>query len=310
MYGPLFIFVYILLYALAAVYIFYIAPARAARVGSAEDMALPLQPNVYELAWLRGAESELIVLLIYTLLRRDFFVLEYNKKSSAIYLALNKKQTEINALTLIEKQTVQLLSKSTQIDIFAKQLAGSTEFKKQSDGIKKKLMAESLVWSDKEEEKYFRIKKGVMFLLIIIGIYKLMAAVVHGHSNVLFIVIIAIFGSISLMNFKVKRLPTSKGKEFLKGFQEMFRPVSGEKLLNQPLYLQQLLLSLYGFHLLEASSFKSFYRNVTGFLTEEKPVFWDNTTWNTGSGGSSSGCGSSCGGSCGGGCGGGCGGCS
>lgn len=310
MYGPAFLLFYVLLYILAAIYLFYIAPKLAAKVPEDPYQALPGNPDVYELAYLRGAENEVVALLIYTLLRKEYFVFQTENKKTSLHITRNEKHQQNAVLPEIEKDALEELDKPKAIDAFAKKLSHCSKFLHHCANIKNKLEKDSFLWSSKEAEQFGRMKLFTIALLVALGLYKVSAALSHGHNNVIILIIIAIAGSLILNKMQVKEIPTSKGRARLKNFKEMFKPVQGPPLLFQPLYLQQTLLALYGFYLLESSSMNNFYHLVAGQLEARKGVYLESDSFTFSS---SSGCssGSSCSGGsgCGGGCGG-CGGCS
>jgi uncharacterized protein (TIGR04222 family) len=303
MYGPFFLVLYILLYVAGFIYILFFAPKKAGRLRDESVPVIPSQPNVYEIAYLRGGETEVMVLVIYSLIKRDYFTLCTDKATSSIALRKAKNHANVNALSMMEKQVCNLLTGDTVVTTFSKYLIKDPDFLKHCESIRKKLESEKTIWGDEERRKFILLKFCVIGGLISLGLYKLLAATAHGHRNVGFLFFIALLGSVILANIKSNTVPTSKGYKILEQFKNIFKPVEGNNLLKQPIYLQQLLLALYGFHLLSSTSYFNFHGHVMVKIPEKKSVSYDSGS-SSGSCSSASGCGSSCGGGCGGGCGG------
>lgn len=311
MYGPDFLVLYVAIYAVLLFLIRFILPEKIGNRYKESDPAVPDQPDAYQIAYLRRGEHEVLVLTVFNLIRRKYFSLERPK---AVY-TLKIRKTDISALTELERKVYHCLEKDTGLASFIKTTLKDDRFLNQCENIKKELEDENLIWTPKDLSDFKRWIDGIISVLVILGTYKMVAAIMHGHANIMGIILVSTLGSYLLSKIKVRVMPTSKGNSLLEKLRSVFKAVHGNKLLEQPSYIEHLLISLYGFEILSQSSYSMFYSYVQEQVNPASHIKYETVYGsNSGSGSScsSSGCsggGSGCGSSCGGGCGG-CGGCS
>lgn len=305
MYGPHFLILYISLYVLVLVLVWFLLPTIASGTKSIEDPKIPNQPYPDELAYLRGGEKEVALLSIYSLINKNYVRLLSNNDRSR--MAIVKRDNDINygLLDKTEKVIYEFVSIEKDIVELIENKLLMNEIKDAMYEIKQKLVAESILCSEKEKNKFKYLKWFLIVLLIGFGAYKLWAAYAHGHKNVMFIIAIAIIGSSIIDSIHINEILTKKGKTLLESIKHIFGAISGNKLFDQPLYMQQLLISLYGFKLLKESKKEHLYIYLKTNISASPGVYFQQN--NSSNGGSGCSGGSGCGG--GGGCGG-CGGCS
>ncbi len=302
MYGPIFLFVYVLLFVGAFLYIRFVLPVRLSVSKEEQNAKIPENPNPYEIIGISQTENDLMALVIFNMVRRGFFSFELR---DGTYYIKSKNEGNIHLLNELEKDVYNQLDKDGPLHGFVRSLNRSTAFKMHIETIRKKLELEGLIWGSKERRDFELYRMLILVGILALGLYKIMAAVHHGHSNVIGIVFFSIVGCIAMMRLKVQNMPTAKGKTFLENMKITFKPVYGNSLLKQPGYIEQTLLAVYGFALLNHSTYGNFYNHVVGELQPQNSIYFDSGS----PGGSSCSGGSGCGSSCGGGCGG-CGGCS
>lgn len=307
MFGPEFLILYGLLFVFAFWFIKNKAANIVGKINENNDLKIPLQPDPYEIAYIRAGEREVLTLIIYNLIKRNYFSLMTNKEKKNIALRKQKTEADINGLSIIERTVYNNLKEETYLKDFILKAESNPDFENQCNSLKKHLEGDHMIWTAKEFTKFSKLKRGILIFLTLIGIYKLIAAILHGHANVVFLLVEIVIGNILINDINFQNHKTSKGEKMLENFKSTFKPIFGDQLLAQPFFIQQLQLGIYGFILLSESQYNYLYKYLE---TQLKPIKTSNWDWNTSSSsGSSSGSGG-CGGSCGGGCGGGCGGCS
>jgi len=310
MYGPLFLFFYAFLFAIAYWFIKNKAFKIAGKVENENDTVIPLQPDPYEIAYTRGRDREVALLVIYTLIKREYFSLLTNKEKKNVVIKKKKTDAEINALNILERSVFNCLKNELSLKQLVEKAERNEEFIKQCSSLEIHLQQQKIVWSDNERERFKKIRKGIIIFLVCIGLYRTIAAIMHSHFNVIFLLAEMVIGSFMLADISFTRAFTSKGEKVIDNYKNTFKAINGEVLLQQPFFILQLQLAIYGFVLLQNSKHEYLYEYIRSQLLPAKKTIED--WWPTSQGGgSSSSCSSSCGGggSCGGGCGG-CGGCS
>lgn len=308
MYGPDFLALYFALYVLILFFTRYSLPGRIGNKYKDENLLIPDQPEPYKIAYLRHGAHEVLILVIFNLIRRKYFLLGKAKK----HLSVNSKNKDIHALSMLEKDVYNCLDQEMSLSRFVKIALEENKFKNHCESIRQELEQENLIWAQQDLDSFKRVKDALMYGLIIFGFYKLVAAIIHNHFNIFGIIVISALGTYLFSKIRVNVLPTAKGNGLLVKLRAAFKPVAGNTLLSQPPYLEHLLLSIYGFEILTHSAYAHFHLNLINEM-QPKPtinfetVYASDSSSSGGSGCSSSGC--SGGGGCGGGCGG-CGGCS
>jgi uncharacterized protein (TIGR04222 family) len=320
MYGPFFLAFYALVTFLVIYFLRY-KSGRLINTGEAiRDLQIPLQPDPFEIAYLKGGEKQVLLLVIYSLINRGYLHVSTNDKKTDVRIGKKEKALPVNALNNQEEIVFSCTTKKGMpITNFLNE-SFSEKFTASCEPLRKKLEADNLLVDEGAEKKFKTLKSlGVGFILLL-SLYKFMAAIQHGHSNVFFLFLFTIIAVILINN--VKKVKLVRRINYLKELRTAFNYTADSGFDLQPFYIKQLQLAIYGADVLKNSkqSYLSKYYN-DHFINNrttlwEKPDLDDRNSWiaapasfNTGScssGGcsSSSGCGSSCGGGCGGGCGG------
>lgn len=253
---------------------------------------IPTNPDPLEIAYLRGGENEVTRLVVLDLIQRGY--LEIDKQN--INQPINRPN--VNILTSLERDVLNhFLSPRKANQIFKSQLLGKV--KQHCTVYEQRLQNEQLLSSETASSFARRIAWKGKLIILGLGSYKLIIAVINGHSNVMFLVFMAITSIIILTNVcKVPRL-SDRGKAYLKALQQTFAQLKNQvsNHTDNSGDLNNILLpvAVFGVSILAASPF-----------AEYEKLFHISAA--TANGGVSGGCGSSCGSGCGGGCGG-CGGC-
>jgi uncharacterized protein (TIGR04222 family) len=311
MYGPDFLVFYSLL---ILVIVFFIRTIVPKIIGGNKEgefkQKIPMQPDPYEIAYLRGGEREVALLGVYILICRGYLSVLTNTDKSDVRVGKKKQTPTLDALTNYEAALLGIIgSKEKPINKLMSSSNTSGALKNSCKIFREKLNAEKLLPREDDEISFKRWKAGCISLIILVGLYKMTAAILHGHSNVMFIVVLGVAGCFSVFNLKINVLLSGNGKEYLEQLKTAFKPNKNLDISNQPLYYQQLQLAIFGMTLLDTTKY-AYLGNYYKKNFDKNSVYWDGPEFSSiGSCGGNCSSGSSCGGGCGG-CGGGCGGCS
>lgn len=321
MYGPMFL----LVYAVLIVFLIVIHRYKLKALDWTSKLPLPqipTNPDPYEIAYLRGGDNEVVRSVIFTLVQKGFIINTKDFLRNQSTFSKTEKVQDIHLLSKMEREVLYYFAESKNaFEIF------------QSDGItnvvknhclqyERKLLNENLLNPPETKSAADRNANIAAIVILAIGGFKLIAALSHGRTNVIFLIVMAIVGLIVL--YKTTRVPrlSHRGRAYLEELQIAFSnlkypPKKTTLQTPQPLptfaAVDPLLLGVgvFGVGALVGTNYD--YMNDT---------FQKSAVQNGGSSSTSSGCGTSCGssscssgGSCsggsscgGGGCGGGCGG--
>lgn len=291
MYGPYFLIfyaAYIAILYFACKYSFYIIDKSNDR----EVPHIPKEPDPYIVAYIRNGPKEVIKCVLFSLIERKYLIVNTAKTT----LKVAKKHPPIENLINLEavvfdfmvvKSEIGEMIESAALQIQVENLCKQNELLKKHDDL---VIGKNL--------RVFENIKGIAgFLVLALGAYKFIMAVLSGHSNVFFLMILGVVGLIIIFNIKPNSFSSKRGKLFIKDLETVYysKYEQGANFVSP--YNQLLLASIFGFQFLYGKGYK--YLEI-----------YRSPTYNNYGGGSGSSCSSSCGSSCGGGCGGGCGGCS
>lgn len=304
MYGPTFLFFYGCV--IAATLITSWWKIRAADP-TTDLPPLPLRanPDPYEIAYLRGGENEVTRLAIFDLIQRGYLKVSETKRwwgGKDQRLARPSNHPDPRHLSPLEQKVFHFFSSSrTAADIFqSDSLLG--DLKGLCADYESGLREERALCPFEVSEAAGRIGRAVAVVLLGLGGYKLTVAVLKGHFNVMFLIIMCIGSLIGLALVCRPQRLSKLGRDYLKRLQGVFerqKPKAGATAAGVPDTTLLLLVSLFGVGVLAETSYAYFSQ-----------MFRQSTA---GSGAWSGGCGGGCGGGSGcggGGCGGGgCGGC-
>lgn len=323
MYGPLFL----LLYIATGIFIIRLIRSKSARLINTEEVAdnvsIPLQPDPYEIAYLKGGEKQVLLLSIYSLISRGYLNVLTNNEKTDVRIGQKEKVPATAALNEQEKMVFKSTTKKEmRIANFLNEVF-TEKFTECCEPLRKKLEQDNLFVSEAAEKQFRQMKSLGAGVMIFFGIYKIIAAVKHDHDNIFFLLVLTILAPVFISN--VKKVKLARRDNYLDALKTAFNVTSGSDFDLQPFYMKQLQLAIFGVEVLKNSKLNylsNYYKNNVDYPNKywKNPDLDENDNWispvfnignfPTGSCSSSSGCGSGCGSSCGGGCGGGCGGCS
>src|SRR5688572_21052441 len=116
MYGPSFVFLYILLFVAAFLYVRYALADKISSSKKEDDINIPDQPDPYEVASIWQTENEVLALVIYNLVRRGYLSTE--QKSTTISIKSHGK--DVAMLNELEHAVYKRLEKPGSLSQFVK----------------------------------------------------------------------------------------------------------------------------------------------------------------------------------------------
>ncbi|MCE5243152.1 MAG: TIGR04222 domain-containing membrane protein [Syntrophobacteraceae bacterium] len=220
MYGPDFLILYA-----AAIIIALIVARRMVRNAAPADLAmpltLPLRPDPVEVAYLRGGEAEVIRFTVFKLIQNRLVMLNDAKSGTIVRIEDNARAS---ALGGFERAVYDSLYTPRKMKDVVKALFA--DFQARCLSYRTSLEDRGLLATAFARAKALRVRLYILALIFGLGGYKLAVALSRGHTNVLFLVIMAIIGTI--LAFKVCRVPrlSRRGREYLDRFKAQVRPTA------------------------------------------------------------------------------------
>lgn len=290
MYGPKFLLFYGTVIAIASAVCWLILWG----ADSTRNLPLPLipaNPNPYEIAYFQGAEKQLALLVVFNLIERG--LLQVDKKN--IERLPNCDNTE--QLTSIEQEVFAWFTEPrTAIDVswlLPRKIQQHCQVYEQI--LQHQQLLYLPAWNTAAKLTGF----AVSVIILSLGGYKFLVALVNGHHNVAFLIIMTVFGLI-LVGYTCTKAPrlSHLGRRYLQQFHKVFEQLQqkAQNGVSPSLTEYDLLVALFGANALSGTPYDSYSQM---FINSSSTYISSSS-----SGGCSSSCGSGCGSSCGGGCGG------
>lgn len=301
MYGPHFVLLYGVVIVMTTVACWLLCMMQ----DPTENLPLPLVPtnlDPYEIAYLRGGESQVTQLVMFDLIGRGY--LQVNKKS----IERSPERPDEEKLTPIEREVFDWISFPCTAREIIYPYSLPTDIKQHCTVYEQKLQNQKLLYLPEWQAQAQQVGFTGGVIILGLGGYKLLAALANGHDNVGFLILMAIFslGILWAIAFKSPPHQSHLGKSYLKQLQKVFAQLKQAKNSVSSIPDYDLLVALFGANALAGTEYDSYYQ---AFLIPTSS--YTSSSSGDGCGGGFSSCGNSCSSSCGGGggCGGGCGGC-
>lgn len=313
MYGPEFLLLYGVVIAITLGVCWVVFLVADSTVGLPLPL-IPANPNPYEIAYLQGEEGRVTKLVVFNLIHSGF--LQINKSN----IEQSPNYPNIEQLSSLEQEVFTWFTKPRMSVEISWDLP--RQIQQHCQVYEQVLQDRQLLYlSDwRRASQQAGLVGGAIILSL--GGYKFLAAIINGHHNVAFLVIMTMFAFVMLkvICYSPPRL-SYLGQRYLQQLQNVFEQLKiKQKVKNGvPSFASihthlsideyDLLLALFGVNALSGSPYDSYSQM---FINSRSTYASSSSSSGGGcSSGSSCGGGSSCSGgsSCGGGCGGGCGGC-
>lgn len=257
-----------------------------------KNLPLPLVPtefDPYEIAYLGGANRQITQLVVFNLIQRSF--LQLNKEN----IERSPDCPNIEQLTPLEQEILDWFTEPrTAAEI---EFALPSKIEQHCQVYKQSLQNQQLLYLPEWRTAAQQASLIGGAIILSLGGYKFLAALINGHHNVAFLISMTVFAFIMLrvICYSPPRL-SYLGQKYLQQLQDVFEQFNQKSKNGIPPLTSEyaLLVAIFGVKALIDTPYDS-YRRM--FISSRSSY----TTSSSGSCGSScsSGCGSSCG-SCGG----------
>jgi uncharacterized protein (TIGR04222 family) len=306
--GPMFLAFYIVF-----IFIILIAyPIIKSLLDRTSSVPLPpisQNPDAYEIAYLRGGANEVARSVIFSLRQKGLAQIETVGKQYFIAPTVANKTARLT--NSIEQAASDWLKFSREPkEVFS--ASGLAEMlQPYCDNYEQKLMRQQLLADNSLQTTTSMLKAFAMISIVLLGLYKFVAALNHGRSNVLFLIIVGIIGLIVVRFFAKPARVTKLGKSYLAQLETAFDRLRTQVQYAKPAAqsatfagVDPILLSvgIFGSGVLAGS----IYNDHNEAFQKSQAGSWSGSSCGSGCGSSSCSSGGDGGGSCGGGCGGGC----
>ncbi|MBC7475403.1 MAG: TIGR04222 domain-containing membrane protein [Candidatus Sericytochromatia bacterium] len=241
--------------------------------------SIPINPDPYEIAFLKGKTTEVVKLAFLKLIQLNYVQVEDNK------ICFINRIIPNSTLSSLEKYFVDYYSDPKNFHDIINTAAKLKITKEYCHRYSLKLQKYNLLNSTESQINLLKWNIFGSLLLFSLGAYKLIVSLINGYNNVGFTAILMVISPLILYSICHNIRITKNGKKYLKNLRFAFKDIKKQSkhlVASDPKFL--LLAGLFGVSSLAGTPYES-YSNI--FVSD-------------GSGDS----GSSCGGGCGGGCGG------
>jgi uncharacterized protein (TIGR04222 family) len=273
--------------------------------GRDDPPPVPLRPDPYQIAYLRGGENEVTRAVLFGLVERGYLQVLPAKSRMASptgwRISRAESAPDASLLSSLEWKVVSEFDKPRRAqDVF--QQGVPARVRGVCADYEQALRAEALLTDDSIRQSTHRVAWAASAVILGLGVFKLAAALSNGHSNVGFLLLMMVVSLCILpMIVKVPRL-SRRGRAYLERLQQAYTGLRRPRAISDPspaLDPLLLMVGVYGLPSLAGTTHARFAQ-----------MFPQSVSAGGGCGGATGGCGTSSGGGCGGGgCGGGCGGC-
>jgi uncharacterized protein (TIGR04222 family) len=290
MYGPTFLLFYAITIVLTLIICWAISRSRD-RTASLPRLLIPSQLNPYEVAYLRGGETEVARSVVFNLIQHGCLqVTPGEVKGTAQRIEWVPTHPYVDRLSQIERAVFDWFSLPRTAQGVFKASTLPEQLKAYCAIYEKYLNNEQLLTTPEMKRVSWLIWLGGAFIIASLGTYKLLVAIANGHSNVEYLIIMGVVALYILL--RVSRVPrlSARGQAYLKQLQLAFgslkqQVAKGADGATDITYMQ--VVGLFGVEMLAGTRY-SYFQEMFKSVTSN----------------SSGGCGGGCGGG-----GGGCGGC-
>lgn len=219
MYGPTFLFLYAVLIAISAVG-FYFLKQNLDWTAKMPLPQIPSDPDPYEIAYLRGGENEFARSVIFSLVQKGFLEIVNDSKTS--YIQLVRMQPNWTTLSQMERNVLGWFQETREVKHVFEPYGFVENLKPYSGTFEQKLQSGYLLTPSDVAMKTKLLGLLLGGSVLLLGAYKLVAAIFHGRYNIIFLIILSaiaffVFATIA----KTPRL-SSLGKQYLARMQNAF----------------------------------------------------------------------------------------
>jgi uncharacterized protein (TIGR04222 family) len=313
LYGPYFLIFYIC-FIVCTIIGYRVLRERIDKTAHYAIPPIPVNPDPFEIAYLRGGANELARAAVFSLNQKSLLRFANNEKTSHIYPT--GFQFDKRDLKPIERTTLEWFSATRETkELFSQKDGLAVALKPYCDTFQSRLKMQNFFPDAEMTRRNNRLALKAFLIFGGLGAYKIVAALYNGYWNVFGIVFITVIGLFVLGIAAKKSRLTKLGKMYLERLQLAFERIkpSNHNLLSVTETVPSATFAAVDPFLLSVGVFGG--AALAGTIYSDYNRAFERA--HSQSAASSGGCGSSCGSSScssgggdgGGGCGGGCGGC-
>ena len=186
---------------------------------------VPLHPDPYEIAYLRGGENEVTRVTILNLIQRGYLEIQETRKGrmKEQHIGQSPASHDTAALSSTLERDVfrDFTGPRTAREIFQSSLPRTV--KGHCTGYEQALRAERLLATEEQKQAVRRLGWTAALIILGLGGYKLAAALVNGYDNVVFLLLMAVVSTVVLAVMVQPRRLSRRGDEYLRRLQQAFQ---------------------------------------------------------------------------------------
>ncbi len=226
--GPYFLILYIFVSVFSVITLGYLK----SRLDSSDRFAIPAIPSeidLFETAYLRGGQNELARTLIFSLRKKGYVQIENGDKTAFLGRAPDVGTSRLSDVELL---ALEWLGPGREVN---ETFRGRASLVDKLSGFvaqyENRLHQRHLLIPEDSLAKLFRWKLTTMFMIIGLGGYKVLAAVLTGHYNILFTIVLAAIGIAAAWYVGRQSRRTKLGELYLGRLQETFQGLTHRSLI-------------------------------------------------------------------------------
>lgn len=258
MHGPQFLAVYGLV-AVATILVCAWLVRASDSTKSLPPLPVPAEPSPYEIAYLRGGDNELLRLILFRLVQQGavrMLIEEGTAAQKDTFMLEDSSKPQDSVHQEVARRMNGRTSKEVFHDPWVKREAAE-----HSGTYRSQLEGERLLLTPEEQYRHARLAWIGALVIAGLGFYKLVSALMEGHTNVMFLIVIIVFGVGILWNSCTIRL-THRGKKYLRSLESAFGRWKEQKAeIGESQLL--LLVSIFGVAVLAGTTYDYFQKSFS-----------------------------------------------
>lgn len=216
--------IFLVFYSLFIVFsliIYSVWKKQADKTASLPVPPIPANIDPYEIAYLRGGVNEVARAVVFALRQKDFLIFQNDGKDSRIHR--NNLQADTRGLSPIEHFALNWFAGARAPKEVFQSYGGLRQvLEPYCDAYEARLEQQQLLTDNGQRSRIKGVRNIVLLLILGLGAYKFLAAIINGYTNVFGIIVLALIATVTA--FAVSRVPrlTALGKTYLERLQIAF----------------------------------------------------------------------------------------
>lgn len=216
--------VFLIFFAIVIIFALIVLALIKSQIDKSDKMNLPPIPaniDPYEIAYLRGGTNEMARSVVFSLMQKGFIEFKIIEKTSDIN-RVNPQQS-VSGLPQIEQTALNWIGEKREAkEVFDANYGLVTQLENFGLNYHRRLESAQMLTNSGMEKQLSIWKWTASFGIFLLALYKIIAAIVHGHFNFIFTIILSLVGVIVIASFiNLPRL-TKLGKAYLERLQLAF----------------------------------------------------------------------------------------